>query len=168
MCTTHRLLITSCNLDAINPAGEGAEAAGPQFCTCGDHTKVAVTGTGAVIGLAAAPAAAPGVLALLGFGSEGIIASALIRTICCPPTDNDFILCVASWAAAVQASIGNVVAGSPFAVATSVGAGGALPVVGFIISAAGGMAIAGLGYAVYKACKTRPIVCPTCGLPKSS
>ena len=72
----------------MNPAEEGAEAANPQFCTCGDH-RVAVTGAGAVIGLAAAPAAAPGVLALLGFGSEGIIASALTHTILFLPTDND-------------------------------------------------------------------------------
>ena len=71
----------------MNPAEEGAEAANPQFCTCGDH-RVAVTGAGAVIGLAAAPgavvgaAAAPvaasGILGMVGFGAQGIVAGALI------------------------------------------------------------------------------------------
>ena len=64
----------------MNPAEEGAEAANPQFCTCGDH-RVAVIGAGAagaVVGAAAAPAAASGILGMVGFGAQGIVAGALI------------------------------------------------------------------------------------------
>lgn len=76
----------------------------------------------------------------------------------------------------MQASIGNVAAGSAFALAQSIGAGAALPVLGFVVGAAsGGLAAAGLGYAAYKVCTAAsqsdeavPVICPRCGKPKSS
>lgn len=41
-----------------------------------------------------------------------------------------------SIAAAIQSSIGSVVAGSPFAIAQSIAMGGAIPVVGFVFGGA--------------------------------
>ncbi|KAJ6472522.1 hypothetical protein C8R45DRAFT_1013229 [Mycena sanguinolenta] len=69
----------------------------------------------AVVGAVVAPFAAPAALGLVGFSSIGPIA--------------------ATFAATTQAGIGNVVAGSAFACAQSVAAGGALPAVGYAISA---------------------------------
>ena len=76
----------------------------------------------------------------------------------------------------MHASIGNVAAGSVFALAQSIGAGGALPALGFVVGAAsGGLAAAGLSYAAYKVCtaalrpdEPMPVICPRCGKPKSS
>ncbi|KAJ7507081.1 hypothetical protein B0H11DRAFT_2218914 [Mycena galericulata] len=61
----------------------------------------------AVVGAVVAPFAAPVALGLVGFSSIGPVAG--------------------TFAAATQAGIGNVVAGSAFACAQSVAAGGALP-----------------------------------------
>ncbi|KAJ7454029.1 hypothetical protein B0H11DRAFT_1926672 [Mycena galericulata] len=69
----------------------------------------------AVVGAVVAPFAAPVALGLVGFSSIGPVAG--------------------TFAAATQAGIGNVVAGSAFACAQSVAAGGALPAVGYAISA---------------------------------
>ena len=55
-----------------------------------------------------------------------------------------------SWAAGIQAGIGNVAAGSSFAVAQSVGAGAALPFIGFVGAAAIGAAAVGGGYMAVK------------------
>lgn len=61
-------------------------------------------------------------------------------------------------AAAIQSGIGNVVAGSPFAVAQSIGAGGALLFMGFVIGAAVGvLVIGGVSYGVYRVVQTRSI-----------
>lgn len=82
-------------------------------------------------------------------------------------------------AAGIQSGIGNVAAGSAFAVAQSVGAGGALPVLGFVAGAAsGGLAVAGIGYGIYslvkgmqnmerkEASKDDVVLCEKCGKPK--
>lgn len=78
-------------------------------------------------------------------------------------------------AAGIQSGIGNVAAGSAFAVAQSVGAGGALPALGFIAGAAsGGLVLAGAGYGIYRLLKCmrkqesgegEPF-CEKCGKPK--
>lgn len=78
-------------------------------------------------------------------------------------------------AAGIQSGIGNVAAGSAFAVAQSVGAGGALPALGFIAGAAsGGLVLAGAGYGIYRLFKGMrnqesgedgPF-CEKCGKPK--
>ncbi|KAL0956827.1 hypothetical protein HGRIS_002938 [Hohenbuehelia grisea] len=74
-----------------------------------------VAGAAAAGGALIAPVAAPAVLGLVGFGAAGPVAGTM--------------------AAAMQASIGNVVLGSAFAGAQSVAMGGALPVVGTAIAA---------------------------------
>lgn len=82
-------------------------------------------------------------------------------------------------AAGIQSGIGNVAAGSAFAVAQSVGAGGALPFLGIVAGAAsGGLAVAGIGYGIYslikgvqdrgreEASKDSVVLCEKCGKPK--
>jgi hypothetical protein len=78
---------------------------------------------GAVAGAALAPIIIPSFLGGVGFTTGGVAA--------------------ASWASVVQASIGNVAGGSLFAVAQSVGAGGALPAAGWLVGTGLG-ALAGL------------------------
>ncbi|KAF9520216.1 hypothetical protein BS47DRAFT_1336190 [Hydnum rufescens UP504] len=85
-------------------------------------TTAAVGVGGAVLCVGLAPFVAPPVLGVPGFGSGGVAAG--------------------SYAAGLQASIGNVGAGSWFASAQSVGAGGALPVIGKVVSAGVGAAAA--------------------------
>jgi len=91
-----------------------------EFMLQGDNIEVAAGVAGAVVGAALAPVVGPVGLAVLGWAADGVQAGSL--------------------AAAAQAAIGNVAAGSPFAVAQSVGAGGAMPAVGLI----GGAAVGGL------------------------
>ncbi|KAF9510472.1 hypothetical protein BS47DRAFT_1487401 [Hydnum rufescens UP504] len=82
---------------------------------------------GAILSATIAPVAAPVVLGVVGFGAEGVAAAkadALNSTIS-----------TGSVAAGIQAGIGNVAAGSLFAGAQSVAAGGALPMIGTVISA---------------------------------
>lgn len=82
-------------------------------------------------------------------------------------------------AAGIQSGIGNVAAGSAFAVAQSVGAGGALPFLGIVAGAvSGGLAVAGIGYGIYslikgvhdrgreEASKDSVVLCEKCGKPK--
>ncbi|KAJ7682032.1 hypothetical protein DFH06DRAFT_1160039 [Mycena polygramma] len=71
-----------------------------------------------IVGAIVAPLAAPAVLGIVGFSEIGPVAG--------------------GFAAAAQAGIGNVVAGSPFAVAQCVAMGGALPAIGYV--GAGGIA----------------------------
>ncbi|EIM91683.1 uncharacterized protein STEHIDRAFT_165890 [Stereum hirsutum FP-91666 SS1] len=126
-----------------------------RICAC-DGKAVAgkAAAVGAGVSAAVAPAAAPGVVGLVGFGGNGVVAG--------------------SWAAGVQSGIGSVAAGSPFAVAQSVGAGGALPVVGIVIAAAAGaVVIGGVSYGVYLVVKSRKngkkntegyvVLCEKCG-----
>lgn len=83
-----------------------------------------------------------------------------------------------SIAAGIQSGIGNVVSGSAFAVAQSIGAGGALPALGFVAGAAsGGFIVAGVGYGIYHlvkkvksaqngASKSIDVFCEKCGKRK--
>ncbi|KAI0037899.1 hypothetical protein FA95DRAFT_1568002 [Auriscalpium vulgare] len=86
---------------------------------------VIAAAAGLAIGAVLTPIAAPAVVGLWGFGAAGPVAGTA--------------------AAAAQAGIGNVVAGSSFAVLQSIGMGGAVPVVGQACGAAivGGTAVAG-------------------------
>ncbi|VDC06630.1 unnamed protein product [Peniophora sp. CBMAI 1063] len=82
--------------------------AGVEFCTCDSDAVPALAVSGAAaVGLAAANRVARGGVGLVGFGAQGVVKG--------------------SWAAATQASIGNVAKGSSFAKATSVGMGGPVP-----------------------------------------
>ncbi|THH17918.1 hypothetical protein EW146_g2980 [Bondarzewia mesenterica] len=111
--------------------GQAPPPSDGNFCACNESEE-----KWAGAGAAAAPAAASGIVGLLGFGSQGVVAG--------------------SWAAAVQAGIGNVAAGSPFAIAQSIGAGGVLPVLGFAIGAAAGSCIVvGAGYGAYRYIQNR-------------
>ncbi|VDC06638.1 unnamed protein product [Peniophora sp. CBMAI 1063] len=103
----------------------------PGRCNCGDAAGAAGAAlVGGVAGAAIAPPAAVGILGGLGFGGGGVVAG--------------------SWAAAIQSGIGSVAAGSPFAVAQSVGAGAALPFIGFAGAAVIGAAAVGGGYVALK------------------
>lgn len=75
------------------------------------------------------------------------------------------IFTVGTWAAAAQAAIGNVVAGSPFAIAQGVGAGAALPFIGFVGAAAIGATVIGGGYTLFRRLTMPPqaVICPQCG-----
>ncbi|KAF9510470.1 hypothetical protein BS47DRAFT_1487400 [Hydnum rufescens UP504] len=88
-------------------------------------TTLAASVGGAVLCGALAPVLAPAVLGIVGFGSGGVVGADTL----------DFNNPVGSVAAGIQAGIGNVAAGSLFAGAQSVAAGGALPLIGTVISA---------------------------------
>jgi hypothetical protein len=79
------------------------------------HPELVAAGAAAVIGAALAPVLVPLVLSSVGFGAGGVAAGSL--------------------AAGMHAAIGNVAAGSLFALAQSVGAGAALPLTGYLVSA---------------------------------
>ncbi|KAI0915498.1 hypothetical protein AcV5_003701 [Taiwanofungus camphoratus] len=83
-------------------------------------TQVALYAGGAVAGAALAPVVAPIALGAVGFGASGVVGGSL--------------------AALIQGGIGNVAAGSLFAICQSVGAGGALPVLGYVAGAGLGVA----------------------------
>jgi len=98
---------------------------------------------GAVAGTVTAPAVAAGVVGLIGFGPGGVVAGSL--------------------AAAIHSCIGNVAAGSLFATAQAIGAGAALPFLGFAGAAVAGAVIA--GRAVHNAINAPTIqnnICPVC------
>ncbi|TFL00188.1 hypothetical protein BDV98DRAFT_121805 [Pterulicium gracile] len=86
------------------------------------NTAIAVV-AGVVGGAVITPPLAPLVVGLVGFGPGGVVAG--------------------STAAAIQAGIGNVVAGGAFAGAQAVGAGAAVPLVG---QAIGGLLVGGGTY----------------------
>ncbi|KDQ60058.1 hypothetical protein JAAARDRAFT_205101 [Jaapia argillacea MUCL 33604] len=99
----------------------------PAACpTCDWHRRLIRGAAGAAAGICLAPIIAPAALGIVGFGAAGPVAGTL--------------------AAVWQASIGNVAAGSAFALCQSVAAGGALPMLGFAAGAAAGAA-AGVGTA---------------------
>ena len=100
---------------------------------------------GTTTSIVLAPILAPAVLGIVGFGAAGPVAgnSCLAR-----PTFYRLMLAIGTLAAAIQAGMGNVAAGSAFAVAQSVAMGGALPAVGYVSAAAIG---AGLGGAAGQA-----------------
>jgi len=81
----------------------------------------------AAVGVVLAPVVAVGIVGALGFSAVGVVAGE------CPLYRPRFIhlmnSSIGSLAAAIQSGIGNVVAGSLFALAQSIGAGGALPVI---------------------------------------
>jgi hypothetical protein len=79
------------------------------------HPELVAAGAAAVIGAALAPVLVPAVLGGVGFGAGGVAAGSL--------------------AAGVHALIGNVAAGSLFALAQAIGAGAALPLIGYLVSA---------------------------------
>ncbi|KAI0951709.1 hypothetical protein AcV7_007729 [Taiwanofungus camphoratus] len=83
-------------------------------------TQVALYAGGAVAGAALAPVVAPIALGAVGFGASGVVGGSL--------------------AALIQGGIGNVAAGSLFAICQSIGAGGALPVLGYVAGAGLGVA----------------------------
>ncbi|KIK58167.1 hypothetical protein GYMLUDRAFT_246206 [Collybiopsis luxurians FD-317 M1] len=90
---------------------------------------------GTVITVALTPVAGPAVLGLAGFTKAGVAAGF-----------TNSVLGAASLGAGIQATIGNVAAGSLFAGAMSAGATGTIPVIGHVISAgigAGAGAIVG-------------------------
>ncbi|KAH9920086.1 uncharacterized protein B0H18DRAFT_617130 [Fomitopsis serialis] len=89
---------------------------------CQLNMTIGLTVAGAAIGVLLAPVVAPAALGLVGFSAAGPVAGTL--------------------AAAIQASIGNVAAGSLFAICQSVGMGGALPALGYAAGAVAG-AVAG-------------------------
>jgi len=80
----------------------------------------AIAVVGAAAGVALAPVAAPVMLGAVGFGSSGVIGGSI--------------------AAGIQAGAGPIVAGSLFATAQSVAAGGAIPLAGSALSGAVGAA----------------------------
>jgi hypothetical protein len=84
-----------------------------------DHPDLVLIGGATVVSAALAPVLIPLILNGLGFGAGGVVAG--------------------SWAAGVHAYLGNVVAGSLFALAQSAGAGAALPLVGWLASAGLGL-----------------------------
>ncbi|KAI0728219.1 hypothetical protein C8Q72DRAFT_795360 [Fomitopsis betulina] len=92
---------------------------------------VGLTVGGAAIGALLAPVVAPPLLGIVGFSAAGPVAGQGLLN-----TDQGTI------AAAIQSSIGNVAAGSAFAVCQSVAMGGALPALGYAAGAAGGAAAA--------------------------
>jgi hypothetical protein len=79
------------------------------------HPELVAAGAAAVIGAALAPVLVPAVLGGVGFGAGGVAAGSL--------------------AAGVHALIGNIAAGSLFAFAQAIGAGAALPLIGYLVSA---------------------------------
>jgi hypothetical protein len=85
------------------------------------HPTIAVAGGVATVGAALAPILIPLLLHGVGFGGGGVVAG--------------------SWAAGVHASLGNVAAGGLFSLSQSVGAGGALPLVGYLAGAGLGLSI---------------------------
>jgi len=111
------------------------------------HILVSV-GAGAV-GVVLAPVAAVGIVGALGFSAAGVVAGE------CPFYQSRFIhllnKCIAnstigSFAAAVQAGGGNIVAGSLFALAQSIGAGGVVPAIFSAISGAIGALLGAIVY----------------------
>jgi hypothetical protein len=84
-----------------------------------DHPDLIIIGGAGVVATALAPVLVPLILSGVGFTTAGVAAG--------------------SWAAGVHASIGNVAAGSLFALAQSVAAGGLLPIVGWLASAGLGL-----------------------------
>lgn len=100
------------------------------------HALVVIGGT--ALGVVLAPVVAAGVLGILGFGAAGVIAGQRLA-LSLYLMDRKLIFripYVGSYAAAVQSGIGNVAAGSLFALLQSIGAGGALPAVFSAISGA--------------------------------
>jgi hypothetical protein len=106
------------------------------------HTRKVVAGV--VAGTIIAPIAAPALLGTVGFGSAGVGAS-MFPVVYNNEEKTHLRRDLVTWAAAWQSFIGNVAAGSIFAICQSVGAGGALPLAGYATGAwIGGAAAAKL------------------------
>ncbi|KAH9046770.1 hypothetical protein EDB84DRAFT_1464251 [Lactarius hengduanensis] len=91
-----------------------------------DHRNLFMAAAGAVLGVVLTPIVTPALLGLIGFSAAGPV--------------------VGTAAAAIQAGIGNVAAGSLFATAQSVAMGGSIPTVITAIGAGVGAVIgAGAG-----------------------
>jgi hypothetical protein len=90
-----------------------------------ENPEIVAAGAAAALGAALAPVLVPLILSGVGFGAGGVAAGSL--------------------AAGMQAAIGSVAGGSLFALAQSVGAGGAVPLVGYLASAGLGLSAALLG-----------------------
>jgi hypothetical protein len=86
-----------------------------------ENPTIVIAGGAAAVGAALAPVLIPLLLHGVGFGGGGVVAG--------------------SWAAGVHASLGNVAAGGLFSLAQSVGAGGALPLVGYLAGAGLGLSV---------------------------
>lgn len=118
-----------------------------------------VVGAGAGAGALAAPVVAQGALGLVGFGTQGVVGGTYdvcsITTSPARPELQTFCAVIpGSIAAWIQASIGNVAAGSLFSVCQSVGATGAIGLAGTALGAAtGGLTVAGVGMGVYRLVK---------------
>jgi hypothetical protein len=84
---------------------------------------LAVAGAAIAVGGATAPLWIPAVLGGVGFGAGGVAAGTCLVV----SLDKPLTYHVGSMAAAIQAGIGNVAAGSLFATCQGVGAGAALP-----------------------------------------
>lgn len=116
------------------------------FLVVAGETLKAIAAVGAaVVGVAVAPVLAPAALGTLGFTAGGVAAGIFLH---CLFIHSDSRIHAGSIAAGMQAGMGNVVAGSLFAGAQSVAAGGTLPAIGSIISAgvSGAGAYVGAGY----------------------
>ncbi|KAL1710066.1 hypothetical protein EV121DRAFT_275951 [Schizophyllum commune] len=94
-----------------------------------ENPILATTLAGTALSLILAPILGPVILGALGFGPGGVV--------------------LGSWAAAMQASIGNVVAGSLFALAQSAGATGLIPIAWCLAGGAVGGAVACCGAVTY-------------------
>jgi hypothetical protein len=101
---------------------------------------------GGVVTIALMPVLAPAVLGIFGFGAAGPVAGKPLPQ--AEVASNNLKL-LGGIAAGIQAGIGNVAAGSAFAVAQSIAMGGAIPAavtaVGAGVGAAAGAAAAGAG-----------------------
>lgn len=105
------------------------------------NTAIAVV-AGVVGGAVITPPLAPLVVGLVGFGPGGVVAGMFAKFNESTSSSDKFIV-AGSTAAAIQAGIGNVVAGGAFAGAQAVGAGAAVPLVG---QAIGGLLVGGGTY----------------------
>ena len=106
-----------------------------------DSRRIIGVVAGAVVGIALTPILAPALVGLFGFGAAGPVAGMFppqSKVASNPPE------LLGSIAAGIQAGIGNVAAGSAFAVAQSIGMGGAIPAV---VTAVGATFGAGVGAA---------------------
>ena len=106
------------------------------------NTKLISAVAAGVAGVVFGPVLAPIALGCIGFSSGGVVAG-LSHDLLSHGKSADTLYSdnPGSLAAAIHSSIGNVAAGSLFAIAQSVGAGGALPAMGYVITGA----VAGVG-----------------------
>ena len=111
-----------------------------------DSRRIIGVVAGAAVGIALTPVLVPALLGFIGFSAIGPVAGKLpaqAKVASNPPE------LLGTVAAGIQAGIGNVAAGSAFAVAQSIAMGGAIPAVvtavGAGVGAAAGAAAAGAG-----------------------